>query len=48
MLDPSSRRSGVNLDGKGSLASHLSAGESHTCAVLRDGAVRCWGDGSEA
>ena len=29
------------------LATRLSAGDNYTCAVLRTGAVKCWGDGDE-
>lgn len=29
----------------GAAALHLAAGDAHTCAVLADGSVRCWGSG---
>jgi alpha-tubulin suppressor-like RCC1 family protein len=25
-------------------ATHVTAGEEHTCALLQDGTVRCWGN----
>jgi alpha-tubulin suppressor-like RCC1 family protein len=34
----------VSLDGLGVTA--ISAGTSHTCVILEDGNVRCWGDGT--
>ena len=33
----------VNL-GTGLTATHISAGQSHTCAILNTGGVECWGD----
>ncbi|MGI8413381.1 MAG: hypothetical protein ACR2LV_08555 [Solirubrobacteraceae bacterium] len=36
----------VNL-GPGRTATAISAGFAHTCAVLDDGSVRCWGDGAD-
>ena len=36
----------VNL-GQGRTATAISAGRAHTCAVLDDGSVRCWGDGAQ-
>ena len=35
----------VNL-GAGRTAVAITAGNAHTCAILDDGTVRCWGDGS--
>ncbi len=32
--------------GSGRTAVSISAGGSHTCAVLDDGSIRCWGDGA--
>lgn len=46
VLDPSSRSSSVNLDGAGSGALQVSAGDEFTCAVLVDRSVRCWGSGA--
>jgi alpha-tubulin suppressor-like RCC1 family protein len=43
VLDPSAVGP-VNL-GAGRTAKAISAGDSHTCAVLDDGSVRCWGLG---
>jgi alpha-tubulin suppressor-like RCC1 family protein len=35
----------VSLDGLAATA--ISAGTSHTCVILEDGNVRCWGDGTD-
>ncbi len=41
------RTSPVSIDlGSGRTASSVSAGESHTCAVLDDSSVMCWGENS--
>jgi alpha-tubulin suppressor-like RCC1 family protein len=32
----------------GAKAIQVAAGQRHTCALLEDGALRCWGDGSQA
>jgi hypothetical protein len=32
----------------GATAIQVAAGQRHTCALLEDGALRCWGDGSQA
>ena len=41
------RTSPVVVDlGPGNTALSLSSGESHTCAVLDDGSVKCWGENS--
>jgi alpha-tubulin suppressor-like RCC1 family protein len=36
----------VNL-GPGHTATAIAAGDSHTCAILNDGSVRCWGFGGD-
>jgi alpha-tubulin suppressor-like RCC1 family protein len=36
----------VGLDGSSVLATRISAGEQHSCAVLESGQLRCWGDNS--
>ncbi len=36
----------VEVSGLDSGAARLAAGRSHTCVALEDGAVSCWGDGS--
>jgi alpha-tubulin suppressor-like RCC1 family protein len=36
----------VNL-GEGQAVRHIAAGQIHTCAILTDGAVKCWGDNSK-
>lgn len=43
VLQPSSRDHGVDLDGRGSRAIQVAAGLEHTCAILEDFTVRCWG-----
>lgn len=40
------RVSPVSVDLGGTAASGVSAGESHTCAILDDDSVKCWGDNS--
>ena len=45
VLSPSDRSSGVRLDGQDARALQVSAGETHTCALLEGGDVRCWGEG---
>ena len=40
VIDPATRADPVDLGGQ---AKAITAGASHTCAVLTDGAVRCWG-----
>lgn len=37
----------VSTAGLGNLAAYIGVGEDHTCTLLRDGAIKCWGyDGS--
>ena len=33
--------------GSGRSAKFIAAGDSHTCAILDDGSVKCWGQGSD-
>lgn len=33
--------------GAGPPVSHISCGSQHVCVILHDGAVKCWGDGSD-
>ena len=43
--DTSSQSTPVNVTKLGSAVARVTAGRSHTCAVLANGGVKCWGDG---
>ena len=47
VLDPSDLTKDVVLDRQNSRALQVVAGDSHTCALLEGGRVRCWGRGNE-
>ena len=38
---------GIDADGAALTAKNVSCGSSHTCAVLSDDSVKCWGDNSQ-
>src|SRR5262249_54256312 len=45
-LDHAAVDADAAIDSGPAIPLHLAAGEEHTCAVMTDGTVRCWGSNS--